>query len=383
MTSIRLARASDSPRITEIYRPAVTDCATSFELEAPDEEEMSRRITACLRQFPWLVAEENHRVIGYAYASPHRTRAAYQWSAELSAYVDERAHRRGVGRALYEALMRVLVLQGYRNAYAGLTLPNEASEGFHRGLGFTPVGVFRHVGFKLGRWHDVFWLERSLLSDDQAPPLPPIPLGVLSESPLLGAAIEGRPTPCFRQATTSDVGGIQKLIEASVRGLSEPLYTRQQIDSALRYLFGPDSQLIADGSYYVAEVQGEIVASGGWSRRQTLHGGDQFKHGDDPLVDPRFEPARIRAFFVDPRWARQGIGRLLFYECSTAARAAGFDEVELTATLPGEQLYTTLGFTVVERGTVKMPDGVELPTARMRRSLPAASATPPESRSTG
>jgi GNAT superfamily N-acetyltransferase len=159
------------------------------------------------------------------------------------------------------------------------------------------------------------------------------------------------------------------LIDASVRGLSEPLYSRQQIDSALRYLFGPDSQLIADGTYYVAEVDGRVIASGGWSRRLTLHGGDQFKNADDPFIDPHHEPARLRAFFVDPAWARRGIGRLLYYECSTAARAAGFGELELTATLPGEQLYTTLGFSVVERGAVTMPDGVELPTARMRRSL--------------
>ena len=383
MPTIRLAELLDGPIGAEIYRPAVTARATSFELAAPDGEEMSHRIATSLQRLPWLVAQEGDSVIGYAYASPHRTRAAYQWSVEVSAYVDEGAHGRGVGRALYEALMRVLVVQGYRNAYAGITVPNDASEGFHRGLGFTHVGVFRHVGFKLGRWHDVLWLERPLVSDYDTPPAPPIPLSVLSESPLLAAAIAGQPTPRFRQANSADVAGIQKLIDASVRGLSEPLYTRQQIDSALRYLFGPDSQLIADGTYYVADVDGEIVASGGWSRRQTLHGGDQFKHGVDPLVDPRFEPARIRAFFVDPRWARRGIGRLLFYECSTAARAAGFDQVELTATLPGEQLYTTLGFTVVERGAVRMPDGVELPTARMRRSLQPSSATPPESRSAG
>jgi GNAT superfamily N-acetyltransferase len=142
----------------------------------------------------------------------------------------------------------------------------------------------------------------------------------------------------------------------------------------LRHLFGPDSQLIADGTYYVADVDGEVIACGGWSRRQTLHGGDQAKHGDDPLIDPEVEPARIRAFFVHPKWARRGIGRLLFHECSTAARAAGFRDLELTATLPGERLYMTLGFSVVERGAVKMPDGVELQTSRMRRSLADYSA---------
>ena len=102
-----------------------------------------------------------------------------------------------------------------------------------------------------------------------------------------------------------------------------------------------------------------------------MHGGDQAKHGADPLIDPRVEPARIRAFFVHPSWARRGLGRLLFHACAAAARAAGFHELELTATLPGEPLYTTLGFTVVERGAVTMPDGVELPTARMRRPIAA------------
>jgi len=366
---IRLALPSDAARVAEIYRPAVTDRATSFELEPPDAAEMSKRIATTLERFPWLVAEEGGRVTGYAYASPHRTRAAYQWSVEVSAYVDESAQRHGVGRAMYEALFRVLVLQGYRNACAGITLPNAASEGFHRSLGFTPVGVFRGVGFKQGAWHDVAWLEQALVPRDDASPAPPIPLALLATSPLLPAAIEGKPTLRFRQAKPADVPAIRALIDVSVRGLSEPFYTRQQIDSALRHLFGPDSQLIADGTYYVADAGGEVVACGGWSRRLTLHGGDQAKLGADPLIDPEVEPARIRAFFVHPGWARRGIGRLLFHECSTAARAAGFRDVELTATLPGEPLYTTLGFTVVERGAVQMPDGVQLPTARMRRSI--------------
>jgi phosphinothricin acetyltransferase len=376
---VRLGQSQDGAAVAEIYRPAVTERATSFELEAPDAAEMSRRIASCLTKLPWLVGWRDGEVLGYAYASPHRSRAAYQWSVEVSAYVDPKVQRRGVGRALYEALFRVLVLQGFRNAYAGITLPNEASVGFHRRLGFTDVGIYRNVGFKHGRWHDVMWLERALAPHDEIP-APPIPLSELTGSPLLQLALDGKPTPRFRQARPSDVPAIRELIDASVRGLSEPLYTPEQIDSALRYLFGPDSQLIADGTYYVADVDGAVIAAGGWSRRQTLHGGDQFKKADDPFIDPAREPARLRAFFVDPRWARRGIGRLLFHECSTAARSAGFHALELTATLPGEQLYTTLGFTVLERGAVTMPDGVALPTARMHLALDPVS-TPPESRS--
>jgi phosphinothricin acetyltransferase len=374
---IRLVTPTDAAAIAEIYRPAVTDRATSFEIDPPDAEEMAARIASCLARLPWLIAENDGVVLGYAYASPHRARAAYQWAVDVSAYVRESAHRRGVGRSLYDALFRILTLQGFRNAYAGITLPNEASERFHRALGFSTVGVYRKVGYKRGRWHDVLWLERPLLPGDDTAPVPTIDLALLARSPLLDAAIAGRPTPRFRLATDADVAAVRRLIEASVRGLSEPLYSRQQVDSALRYLLGPDSQLIADGTYYLADVGGEVIASGGWSRRRTLHGGDQFKHGDDSLIDPAAEPARLRAFFVDPRWARRGIGGLMFHICSTAARAAGFHELELTATLPGEQLYQTLGFTVVERGAVTMPDGVALETALMRRSL---AATPSGSR---
>jgi phosphinothricin acetyltransferase len=367
---IRLAQAADGAVVSEIYRPAVVERATSFEVDAPDAAEMSRRIAACLERFPWLVAVEDGRVVGYAYASPHRSRPAYQWSVEVSAYVGEGAQRRGTGRELYEALFRVLGLQGFHNAYAGITLPNDPSEGFHRALGFAPVGVFRGVGYKLARWQDVMWLERPLAPRADAAPVPTIPLELLARSPLLGAALAGEPGPRFRQAVAGDIPVITTLIESSVRGLSEPLYSPQQIDSALRYLFGPDSQLIADGTYYVADVGTEVIAAGGWSRRQSLHGGDQAKHaGADAPLDPEREPARLRAFFVDPRWSRRGLGGLMFHICSTAARAAGFRDLELTATLPGEQLYATLGFTVVERGGVTMPDGVELPTARMRCAL--------------
>jgi len=366
---IRLAAPTDAAAIAEIYRPAVVERATSFEVDAPDAAEMAVRIESCLERLPWLVAVDDGVVLGYAYASPHRTRAAYQWSVDVSAYVSESAHRRGVGRLLYEAIFRILALQGFRNAYAGITIPNEASERFHRALGFTTVGIYRGVGYKLGRWHDVIWLERALTPGDDTPPIPTIDLALLARSPLLDAAMAGAPTPRFRLATDVDVPAVRRLIETSVRGLSEPLYSREQIDSALRYLFGPDSQLIADGTYYLADAGGEVIASGGWSRRQTMHGGDQFKHGEDPLIDPAREPARLRAFFVDPRWARRGIGGLMFHICSTAARDAGFHELELTATRPGEQLYTTLGFAVVERGAVTMPDGVALETALMRRSL--------------
>src|SRR3954468_22101831 len=139
MISIRLARPDDGAGIAAIYRPAVVDAATSFEIEPPDAEEMARRIAKLAGRTPWLVGERDGDLIGYAYAGPHRERAAYQWSVEVSAYVDAATQRSGVARMLYTSLFALLVLQGYRNAYAGITLPNTASEGFHRALGFVPV----------------------------------------------------------------------------------------------------------------------------------------------------------------------------------------------------------------------------------------------------
>ena len=196
--TIRLARPADAGAIAEIYRPAVTDAATSFELEPPDAAEMANRMAAILACTPWLVCESESDVIGYAYASRHRDRAAYQWSVEVSAYIRSDRQGRGVGRALYSSLFAVLVLQGFRNAYAGITLPNPASSGLHRALGFTTVGIYRGIGYKNGAWHDVEWLERPLAPRIVHPPLP-ILLPDLPDSPHLAAALQ-RGTAFLNQA---------------------------------------------------------------------------------------------------------------------------------------------------------------------------------------
>jgi GNAT superfamily N-acetyltransferase len=179
----------------------------------------------------------------------------------------------------------------------------------------------------------------------------------------------------LRFATPLDVPRLRVLIEHSVRALSVGYYTAAQIESALRYVFGPDTQLIADGTYYVIEeVDGALAAAGGWSRRRTLYGGDQMKGMEDPLLDPATEAARIRAFFVHPAWARRGFGRRLFARCAEDAARAGFRTLELMATLPGEPLYRALGFTELERTAARLPDGEVLPVVHMRCPLPG----PPE-----
>jgi GNAT superfamily N-acetyltransferase len=172
-----------------------------------------------------------------------------------------------------------------------------------------------------------------------------------------------------RVATDADVPALRTLIAESVRGLSVGYYTPAQAESALVHVFGPDTQLIADGTYYVVESGGVLVAAGGWSRRRTLYGGDQTKSGADPALDPAADPARIRAFFVHPAWARRGLGRLLFEHCLAAAREAGFRELTLVATLPGVPLYAALGFVERERFAAPMPGGLELPVVRMTRAV--------------
>jgi len=175
MDSIRLARAADAAAIAAIYAPSVTDGVTSFELEAPDAAEMAARITALGSYAPWLVLERGGVVAGYAYASRHRDRAAYQWSVDVSVYVDAAHHRRGVARALYQELFRRLVRQGFHTAHAGIALPNPASVGFHESMGFVPIGVYPSVGWKRGAWHDVGWWRLPLAPCDGPPsPLRPV-----------------------------------------------------------------------------------------------------------------------------------------------------------------------------------------------------------------
>ena len=175
----------------------------------------------------------------------------------------------------------------------------------------------------------------------------------------------------IRLAQAAEISALEQLIVRSVRGLSVGYYTPEQIESAIRYVFGVDTQLIADGTYFVAEVEGVLAGCGGWSKRKTLYGGDKVKETEDPLLDPAHEPARIRAFFVDPAFARRGVGRQIIATCEEAAQAAGFTRLELAATLPGVPLYAAVGYQAIERLEVPMPDGVLVPIVRMGKQLGA------------
>ena len=162
MVTIRLATPDDDRQILDIYSPIILNTPISFEYEVPSVQEMQGRIEKTLHHFPWLVCEVDGVAAGYAYAGHHRVRAAYQWSVDVTVYVHGDYRRHGIGRALYTALFEVLVLQGYYNAYAGITLPNPASVGLHESVGFQPLGVYHAVGYKHGQWYDVGWWERPL-----------------------------------------------------------------------------------------------------------------------------------------------------------------------------------------------------------------------------
>lgn len=166
--SIRQATASDAPASLAIYAPFVESTPVSFEAAVPTVEEFAARIEKSLSRWQWLVAECDGRVAGYAYGSSHRERAAYRYSVEVSAYLDPHYHRQGIGSALYRRLFDDLAARGYCTAFAGITVPNDASVGMHRSVGFEHIGVFRNVGWKFGRWHDVMWMQRTLR---EAPPV--------------------------------------------------------------------------------------------------------------------------------------------------------------------------------------------------------------------
>ena len=186
---IRSVTLDDARAVSQIYAPSVSEAATSFETVAPDAAEIQRRIQDKTPKFPWLVFEADGKVLGYAYGSEHRTRQAYQWSADVSVYIHDRAQHRGVGRALYTVLLDLLRRQGYFNAYAGITQPNPGSVRLHESMGFTPVGVYSRVGFKFGRWHDVLWLHLRL-SEEPLPPADPSSTELLFTDPEVKALLQ-------------------------------------------------------------------------------------------------------------------------------------------------------------------------------------------------
>ena len=179
---------------------------------------------------------------------------------------------------------------------------------------------------------------------------------------------------CLRKAVVSDVPRLREVIEASVRGLQAGDYSPSQIEAALKTVYGVDSQLIGDGTYFVAEVSEHgngaiVVGCGGWSKRKTLYGGDQFSGREDSLIDPARDAAKIRAFFIHPRWARRGIGSLILEACENAAYEAGFRRLEMGATLSGVAFYQAKGYVAIENQEAPLGNGETLPIVKMSKVI--------------
>ena len=173
----------------------------------------------------------------------------------------------------------------------------------------------------------------------------------------------------LRQAVAADIPALRVLIDASVRGLQAADYTPAQIEGALQGVYGVDSQLIADGTYFVVEAEGAIVGCGGWSKRKTLFGGDRWSGREDALLNPQQDAAKIRAFFVHPRWVRRGIGSVILAACEKAAAAAGFTRFEMGATLTGVPLYSARGYVALENIEAPLANGESLMVVRMEKRI--------------
>lgn len=176
----------------------------------------------------------------------------------------------------------------------------------------------------------------------------------------------------LRLACEADIPILEQLIPFSVRRLQAATYSPAQMEAALGPVFGVDRQLIRDGTYFVVEHGEQIVGCGGWSRRKAVFGSDCGRKGEDESLDPAQDPARIRAFFVHPDFARRGIGRMLLMRCEEAIRAAGFREAVMVATLAGEPLYAAFGYAVVERYEISLAGDLRLPAVRMAKAIPVA-----------
>jgi phosphinothricin acetyltransferase len=189
--TIRLATEDDAEPVQAIYAPFCRDTPISFETRVPTALEMRQRIVKTLESLPWLVCAEESLILGYAYASRHRERAAYAWAVDVSVYIREGLRRQGLGRALYTSLFGLLRLQGFYHALAGATLPNPGSVGLHEAMGFQSVGVYRHIGFKCGTWHDVAWWQLALREPGAGlVPEPPVALPQLDRSPAWHQALQ-------------------------------------------------------------------------------------------------------------------------------------------------------------------------------------------------
>jgi phosphinothricin acetyltransferase len=169
MIKLRIARSDDADGVLSIYTPYVKETNVTFDYDVEEAKVFCQKIDEMTDEFPWIIAEHNGKIVGYSYAKRHRDRAAYDWCAESSIYVHEDYQGKGLAKLLYEALLEILETQNTINVYAGIAQPNEGSTMFHIKMGFTPVGVYKKVGFKNNQWHDVLWVHKTLVKHPENP----------------------------------------------------------------------------------------------------------------------------------------------------------------------------------------------------------------------
>lgn len=169
---IRPIQSKDTEEVLSIYAPYVQNTSITFDYELPSKAEFIDKIESIRHDYPWLVCLSDNKIVGYAYGSKHRYKTAYKWSVESTIYVAQGFHRLGVARLLYESLFKILKSQGFFNVYAGVTMPNVSSEEFHKSMGFTEIGIFKNIGYKLGKWHDVKWFQFHLAEHIENPKEP-------------------------------------------------------------------------------------------------------------------------------------------------------------------------------------------------------------------
>lgn len=187
--TIRPLQAQDMSGLLAVYAPYVLHTAITFDYEVPSLEEFTHKLDTITAQYPCLVCVQGEEVVGYAYASTYRVKAAYQWSPESTIYLAEGVHRKGIARILYQALFDILHLQGFINVYAGVTIPNAKSEGLHRTLGFEEIGIFEKIGYKHDKWHDLKWFQL-ILSEHAHNPQPPADIQTTQASPAFKAILD-------------------------------------------------------------------------------------------------------------------------------------------------------------------------------------------------
>nr|WP_295946720.1 GNAT family N-acetyltransferase [uncultured Agathobaculum sp.] len=185
---LRPATEDDAAEMLALYAPYVIQTTVSSEYEPPSLEEFLGRMRSYTTRLPWLTCTVDGEIVGYGYASPHRTRAAYQWSVETSIYVAPEWHRHGIAGAIYAALFELLSMQGYYNIYVGITSPNERSMKFHKAMGFIISGAYQESMYKFGQWRDVLWMGKSL-RPHEGEPQPTVPFPEIKDSPLVGRAL--------------------------------------------------------------------------------------------------------------------------------------------------------------------------------------------------